>query len=104
MVSRNPPKKVRELLRKEVNFGCPVMGCGNPHLTYHHFAPTWKVKEHHNPDGMIALCTRHAALADGGRWKNHQLLQMKAKPFVNQKRVREFYGIYEKTQFALWEI
>jgi hypothetical protein len=32
------PQEIEKLLRREVNFGCPVPGCGSPWLKYHHFA------------------------------------------------------------------
>jgi hypothetical protein len=85
MVSRTPPEPIRRCLRKEVNFGCPVQGCGIPYLTWHHFEPTWEVKEHHDPDGMIALCHTHADWADGKKWTKDQLRQMKQNPFVSHK-------------------
>lgn len=62
--SRRPPVVVRRQLRQEVGFGCPVAGCGNPYLEYHHFDPTWRVRPHHSPDGMLALCATHHAKAD----------------------------------------
>jgi len=92
MVSRTPPRSVTQFLRKEVNFGCPVQGCGNPYLTWHHFDPRWNVKKHHNADGMIALCTNHAPLADGERWTKEQLREMKQKPFVTKGKIEEYYG------------
>ncbi len=52
--NRNPPPAVREQLRKEVGFGCPV--CGSPYLTFDHFDPPWEVEHHHDPARMIALC------------------------------------------------
>ncbi len=62
-ISRTPPVSVRRKLRAEVNFGCPL--CGSPHLEYHHFDPPFARNNHHNPDGMIALCATHHAQADG---------------------------------------
>lgn len=52
-MNRTPPEPVREILRKEVNFGCPIEGCGSPYLEYHHFDPPWHEREHHDPQGMI---------------------------------------------------
>lgn len=63
-LTRKPPIAVRRELRSEVLFGCPVTGCGNPYLEYHHFDPQWHVLNHHNPKGMIALCATHHAKAD----------------------------------------
>lgn len=58
-VPRRPNAPIRRLLRQEVAFGCPVEGCGNPYLTYHHFDPPFHVRPHNNPDGIIALCHEH---------------------------------------------
>jgi hypothetical protein len=91
-MGRTPPQEVLVKLRQEVNFGCPVPDCGIPYLTWHHFDPPWRIKEHHNPEGMIALCATHAALADGNRWTRDQLREMKQKPFVPPDRVSDFYG------------
>ena len=88
-LGRTPPLEVRRHLRKEVNFGCPVDGCGMPYLTWHHFDPPWSEKEHHDPDGMTALCANHAALADGGAWTKGQIRQMKQNPFVRADQVLE---------------
>jgi hypothetical protein len=41
-------------LRREVNLGCPVAGCGSPFLTWHHFDPPWKLEHHHRPDEFRA--------------------------------------------------
>jgi len=77
VLSRTPPSDVRHALREEVGFGCPVEGCGNPYLEYHHFDPPWSQKHHHNLSGMIALCSRHHPLADAGTWTAAQLRDMK---------------------------
>jgi hypothetical protein len=93
MVSHTPPKSVRELLRREVNFGCPVPDCGVPYLTWHHFDPTSSEMEkqrnpQHNPNGIIALCHMHADLADGRRWTPDQLRRMKQNPYVTKDRIQ----------------
>lgn len=95
-MDRTSPQSVREILRKEVNFGCPVPECGIPYLTWHHFDPPWKEKEHHNTEGMIALCATHAGLADGGRWTKEQLRQMKQNPYVSLDKISEFYDYLRK--------
>jgi hypothetical protein len=77
-LSRTPPLNVRRELRREVGFGCPAVGCGSPYLEYHHFDPTWAVKEHHKPKGMIALCAEHHAKA--AAWTTEQLRAMKSVP------------------------
>jgi len=89
---RAPPADVKEQLRREVNFGCPVEDCGAPYLTWHHFDPPWSREHHHRPEGMIALCSTHAAQADGDRWTNEQLRGLKAHPFVTTESITEFYG------------
>jgi hypothetical protein len=76
-MNRNPKIDVVRQLRNEVGFGCPVYGCANPYLEYHHFDPPWHIENHHNPEGMIALCTQHHKQADGGAYTNEQLHAMK---------------------------
>jgi len=76
------------MLRKEVNYGCPIRnpdgtGCGCPILTYHHFDPPWEGNFKHNPPGMIALCPQHHNQADGGLWSKDQLRQFKKHPYVD---------------------
>lgn len=61
------------MLRAEVGFGCPVKGCGNPYLEYHHFDPPVHVRPHNEPGGMIALCAQHHKKADGGAYTTEQL-------------------------------
>jgi len=95
-LNRTPPKSVQEKLRKEVNFGCPVPRCGIPYLTWHHFDPPWGERKHHTPEGMIALCAKDAALADGGRWTKEQLRQMKQDPYVSLGEISERYGYLRK--------
>lgn len=75
LISRTPPTEIRRQLRAEVGFGCPK--CGSPHLEYHHFEPTWAEQNHHNPDGMIALCAIHHAAADSGAFTREQLRELK---------------------------
>jgi hypothetical protein len=77
-LARTPPVHVRRQLRREVGFGCPAAGCGNPYLEYHHFDPPlpWNVEKHHDPTRMVALCATHHAKADA--WSVEQLRQMKA--------------------------
>lgn len=81
-MTRTPPADVRRALRAEVNFGCPVPGCGVPFLTWHHFDPPWSVREHHELAGMIALCRNHASAADGGTYSKAELRVMKQRPYV----------------------
>jgi len=76
-MDRTPPAEVRRQLRAEVGFGCPVPGCGNPYLAYHHFDPPWSVEQHHNPEGMIALCGEHHPKADAGAFTIAQLREFK---------------------------
>lgn len=79
-MDRTPPVTVRRALRAEVGFGCPVAGCANPYLEYHHFDPPWREREHHDPAGMIALCTEHHRKADGGSFTAEQLKAFKNQP------------------------
>lgn len=76
-MNRKPPTDVTRALRQEVGFGCPVDGCGNPYLEWHHFDPPWKEEEHHRTEGMIALCTAHHKKADGGAYTRDQLRMFK---------------------------
>ncbi|PWI34670.1 HNH endonuclease [Vibrio albus] len=71
------PPKVKQLLRQEVGFGCPVRGCGNPYLEYHHFDPPVNIRPHNDPEGMIALCAQHHKKADGGAYTVEQLHALK---------------------------
>ena len=76
-MNRTPPVAVLNQLRREVGFGCPVPGCGNPYLYWHHFDPPWREHEHHDPEGMIGLCSEHHAKADAGAFTKEQLLNLK---------------------------
>ncbi|UVM52220.1 MULTISPECIES: HNH endonuclease [unclassified Pseudomonas] len=76
-MDRKPKIDVRRQLRKEVGFGCPILGCGSPFLEWHHFDPPWRELNHHNPEGMIALCVEHHAQADGGAFTVDQLKKLK---------------------------
>lgn len=71
------PKHVKEILRKEIGFGCPVRNCGNPYLEYHHFDPPVHIQPHNNPEGMIALCPQHHKKADGSAYTIEQLHEFK---------------------------
>lgn len=78
MSQRKPiPKSVKKELRAEVGFGCPVKGCGNPYLEYHHFDPPVNIRAHNEPQGMIALCAQHHKKADGGAYTTEQLHEFK---------------------------
>ena len=83
-MNRTPPEDVRYKLRKEVGFGCPI--CGNPYLYWCHFDPPWRIKQHHNSDGMIALCAEHHAKADAGAYTKEQLRALKQSA-VNQSQL-----------------
>jgi hypothetical protein len=76
-MDRKPPLEVRQQLRREVGFGCAVTGCGSPYLYWHHFDPPWKEHQHHDPEGMIALCGEHHAKADVGAYTKEQLRTLK---------------------------
>lgn len=95
-MNRTPPKVVQEALRNEVNYGCPVNGCGSTYLTWHHFNPPWAEKHHHNLNGLIALCAEHASQADGNRFTRNQLWKMKKEPYVSSGKISEYYGYLRK--------
>lgn len=92
-MNRDIPSAVKKALRKEVNYGCPVPDCGSPLLTWHHFDPPWHIQNHHNPEGMIALCTTHHPIADAGTFSNEQLHAFKKTPnsLENIKNKFEWY-------------
>lgn len=77
-MSRTPPKDVIRDLRTEVGFGCPVPGCGNPYLEWHHFDPPYGQEAHHRAEGMIALCAEHHKKADAGAFTPSQLREFKS--------------------------
>jgi hypothetical protein len=91
-VTRTPPKAIWMALAEEVGFGCPVEGCGIPYLTWHHFDPPWKERQHHDPRGMIALCEPHHSAADVGAYTSEQLREMKAQ---GRDRARALEGRFE---------
>ena len=76
-ISRDPPERVKLQLRQEVGLGCPVADCHEPFLSWHHFDPPWCREHHHRPEGMIALCVRHHAMADRGNFEDSQLREYK---------------------------
>ncbi len=78
-MNRTPPINVRHELRREVGFGCPMPGCGNPYLYWHHFDPPWNERQHHDPAGMIALCGEHHAKADAGAFTKERLREFKRR-------------------------
>ena len=83
-ISRTPPVEIRNKLRSEVHFGCPVEGCGSPYLSWHHFDPPWNIHPHHNPEGTIALCLQHHKEADQGAFTIQQLRNMKKHPYLKE--------------------
>jgi hypothetical protein len=86
---RTPPRATLRALRQEVGFCCPVLGCGSPYLTWHHFDPPWRVEHHHRPEGMIALCREHADQADNDAFTDDQLRELKR---VGKARAQEVRG------------
>jgi len=87
-MNRRPPEKVKKILRSEIGFGCPIPGCGNPYLEWHHFDPPWHIENHHNPEGMIALCREHHIQADNGAFTADQLEEYKKQGKKNWKAVK----------------
>ncbi len=78
MESREPPNHVKEELRREVGYGCPI--CRSPFLTWHHFDPPYSVRPHNDPKGMIALCREHHDEADNDNWAPERLHALKKTP------------------------
>lgn len=95
-VPRDPPPAVKQFLRQEVHYACPVPGCGSPLLEWHHFDPKWREKHHQNPDGMIALCTKCHPRADLGTWTKEQLHSFKRNP-QPLGLIRETFGWAERS-------
>ncbi|WP_102363534.1 hypothetical protein [Vibrio cyclitrophicus] len=98
-MNRKPPKKVVQELRREVGFSCPI--CASPFLTWHHFSPTWREKQHHNPKGMIALCPEHAAQADGGHFTVKQQQNLKCPLSIEKVVSAKWPWQPEKALFVL---
>lgn len=86
-MNRTPPEPVKRILREEIGFGCPVYGCGQPYLEWHHFDPPWHKRNHHEPRGMIALCREHHIQADNGAFTNEQLHEFKQAGKANWRKV-----------------
>lgn len=82
-MNRTHPAEVRRQLRQEVGFGCPVLGCRQAMLTWHHFDPPWRDEEHHRPEGMIALCQKHHAAAELGVFSREELRDLKRAASTN---------------------
>lgn len=89
MVERTPRKAIRQILRKEVNYGCPI--CGVPYLTWHHFDPPWEVEHHERPEGIIALCHNCHDKADAGRYTKDQLKDFKKNPYIKNSEISAKY-------------
>jgi hypothetical protein len=88
MGSRYIPVPIRRKLRQEVNYGCPIPGCGSPYLSYHHFDPPYHEGGTHDPEGMIALCLPHHKYADIGTYTDEQLRNYKIHPFLSEENVK----------------
>ena len=86
-MNRNPPSHVKKILRAEIGFGCPVPECGRPYLEWHHFDPPWNIENHHNPNGMIALCREHHIQADNGAFTIEQLRTFKLRAKENWRMI-----------------
>lgn len=84
----NIPDRVKKQLRAEVGFGCPLEGCGSPYLTYHHFDPPRRIREHNDPAGMVALCRKHHDDAEGGAFTTEQLHAMKTEGAARNERLK----------------
>ena len=78
MVMRDIPSETLRVLRKEAGFVCANPACSSPYLEFHHFDPPFALHPHHNPDGMIALCTGCHRRADAGAFSHDELRQWKS--------------------------
>jgi hypothetical protein len=72
------PKSIKDELRREVGYVCPVANCGLPYLTWHHFDPPWEPSHIHRVEGMVALCAVHHGAADTGAYSDDQLRLLKS--------------------------
>lgn len=95
-IPREPYPEVKQFLRREVHYACPVPGCGSPLLEWHHFDPKWNKEHHHDPQGMIALCTSCHPKADGKKWTNEELRSFKQNP-APVGLIRETFGWSERS-------
>ena len=84
-MTRQPPISVIKALRSEVGFVCPIPDCFSPYLSWHHFDPPWHENNHHNPNGMIALCLEHHNKADAGAYTKEQLHNYKQNALLSNK-------------------
>lgn len=78
---RTPPVTIQKALRHEVGYGCPVDGCRQAFLTWHHFDPPWRVRQHHHVGGIIALYRPHHDFADSGRFSKEELHALKRRNY-----------------------
>lgn len=76
-MNRTPPADVRQQLRGESGFGCVVPECSRPYLEWHHFDPPFAERQHHDPNGMVALCPEHHRKADAGAYTVEQFHEFK---------------------------
>lgn len=76
-VGREPPANVLRALRQEVGYCCPIPGCDEPYLEWHHFDPPFAERPHHEVAGMIALCSKHHRKADRNNFTVAQLREYK---------------------------
>lgn len=100
-LTRRPPKAIREALVLEVGFRCPVKDCGIPYLTFHHFAPPWRVKHHHDPAGMVALCRNHADKADNGYYPDEYFQALKIEGAGRAQEVSGEFDYLRRNVLAL---
>ena len=94
-IPRDPPDPIKKTLRQEVHYACPVPGCGRSVLEWHHFDPPWEERHHHDPAGMIALCTACHPIADRGKWTRDDLRSFKRNP-PTQALIRGEFGWSER--------
>ena len=89
-MNRTPPIEIRRVLRREIAFGCPAQDCGNPYLEWHHFDPPWRELQHHDPEGMVALCAEHHKKANAGAFTKEQLREMKTSGDSGRELIGRF--------------
>lgn len=92
-----PPRPLRRKLRQEVFYSCPL--CADPLLVYHHIIP-WHVEQHFREEDMIALCCKHARMADANAISRQTLYNLKANP-PRKKKIRDRFVIHDWNRFAI---
>ena len=77
-LSRNIPAEVKRAVRQRDGFGCIV--CGKAIYEYEHFDPEFAEATHHDPAGIILLCTSCHAKKTRGFLSNETISAARQSP------------------------